>query len=119
MQQLVDKANSRVANKQANMSSGNKVKLKSPDGEIFEVDELVAYELQTLKTIMEDIGANITIPLPNVSSEILSKVIEYCKYHVESQNEPPDPEHKIKQWDAEFMKVDPATVKALLVVSST
>lgn len=26
-----------------------------------------------------------TIPLPNVSGSILSKVIEYCKYHVDAE----------------------------------
>ncbi|WMV51647.1 hypothetical protein MTR67_045032 [Solanum verrucosum] len=32
---------------------------------------------------MEDDCANTTIPIPNVTSKILTKVIEYCKRHVE------------------------------------
>ncbi|AET02854.1 SCF ubiquitin ligase, SKP1 component [Medicago truncatula] len=47
-------------------------------------------------------------PLPNVTSKILTKVIEYCKKHVEattSSKEKPS-EDDVKAWDAEFIKVD-------------
>lgn len=70
--------------KHAAMSSGRKITLKSSDGEIFEVDEAVALESQTIKHMIEDDCADSGIPLPNVNSKILSKVIEYCKKHVES-----------------------------------
>ena len=56
-----------------------KVILKSSDGESFEVDESVATESQTIKHIIEDGYADNEIPLPNVTSGILSRVIEYCK----------------------------------------
>jgi len=60
-----------------------RVKLKSSDDEMFEVDEAVAFESQAVKNMIEDTGIDAPIPLPNVSSKILAKVIEYCKYHVE------------------------------------
>ncbi|GKD11584.1 SKP1-like protein 1A, partial [Tanacetum coccineum] len=55
------------------------------------------------------------IPLPNVKSGILSKVIEYCKKHVKA----PDTEDKIakedlKAFDAEFVKVDQNTLFDLI-----
>lgn len=101
------------------MSSGRKITLKSSDGEIFEVDEAVALESQTIKHMIEDDCADSGIPLPNVNSKILSKVIEYCKKHVES----PKPEDRtgsvdddLKTWDSEFVKVDQATLFDLILV---
>ncbi|CAM6088222.1 unnamed protein product [Calypogeia fissa] len=104
------------------MSRENKVKLKSSDDEMFEVDEAVAYESQTVKNMIEDTGTDSAIPLPNVSSKILAKVIEYCRYHVESQKvsdeKPAVPEDEIKQWDAEFVKVDQATLFDLILAAN-
>jgi S-phase kinase-associated protein 1 len=104
------------------MSRNNKVKLKSSDDELFEVDEAVAFESQTVKNMIEDTGTENAIPLPNVSSKILAKVIEYCKYHVESQKssdeKPAVPEDEIKQWDAEFVKVDQATLFDLILAAN-
>ncbi|CAM6088255.1 unnamed protein product [Calypogeia fissa] len=104
------------------MSRDNKVKLKSSDDEMFEVDEAVAYESQTVKNMIEDTGTDSAIPLPNVSSKILAKVIEYCRYHVESQKvsdeKPAVPEDEIKQWDAEFVKVDQATLFDLILAAN-
>ncbi|BBH09816.1 SKP1-like 4 [Prunus dulcis] len=59
------------------------ITLKSADGEIFEVEETVALESQTIKHMVEDDCADNAIPLPNVESHILAKVIEYCRKHVE------------------------------------
>ncbi|KAJ6684717.1 hypothetical protein OIU79_014934 [Salix purpurea] len=53
------------------------------------------------------------IPLPNVTSKILSKVTEYCKKHVESpksDDRPSSADDDLKSWDAEFVKVDQATL---------
>ena len=64
------------------MSTVRKITLKSSDGENFEIDEAVALESQTIKHMIEDDCTDNGIPLPNVTSKILSKVIEYCKRHV-------------------------------------
>ncbi|KAF7115919.1 hypothetical protein RHSIM_RhsimUnG0045200 [Rhododendron simsii] len=66
------------------MSIPKKIVLKSSDGETFEVEETVALESQTIKHMIEDDCADNTIPLPNVTSKILAKVIEYCRKHVEA-----------------------------------
>ncbi|XP_058729140.1 SKP1-like protein 1A [Vicia villosa] len=92
-------------------TSGKKVNLKSSDGEIFEVDEAVALESQTIKHMIEDDCADETgIPLPMVTSKILAKVIEYCKKHSEpaktDEYDMPVDEDDIKKWDAEFVKID-------------
>jgi S-phase kinase-associated protein 1 len=98
-----------------------RVKLKSSDDEMFEVEESVAFESQAVKNMIEDTGMDHPIPLPNVSSKILAKVIEYCKYHVDNQkashDKPATPEDEIKAWDLDFVKVDQATLFDLILVN--
>jgi len=55
------------------------------------------------------------IPLPNVSSKILAKVIEYCKYHVGGKKSETS-EDEQKTFDSEFVKVDQATLFELILV---
>eukprot|EP00437_Effrenium_voratum_P010787 CAMPEP_0181440926 /NCGR_PEP_ID=MMETSP1110-20121109/23233_1 /TAXON_ID=174948 /ORGANISM="Symbiodinium sp., Strain CCMP421" /LENGTH=67 /DNA_ID=CAMNT_0023564773 /DNA_START=57 /DNA_END=257 /DNA_ORIENTATION=+ len=62
----------------------DKVKLKSSQGEIFEVEPEVATMSTLIKNMVEDSGTDEEIPLPNVKTAILSKVIDYCKYHKDS-----------------------------------
>ncbi|XP_020996771.1 SKP1-like protein 1B [Arachis duranensis] len=101
------------------MASTKKITLKSSDGEAFEVDEAVALESQTIKHMIEDDCADSGIPLPNVTSKILAKVIEYCKKHVDaaaSEEKPSDED--LKMWDAEFVKVDQATLFDLILAAN-
>jgi len=61
------------------------------------------------------------VPLPNVSSKILAKVIEYCKYHVDADKTGEDgatavKEEDSKAWDTEFVKVDQGTLFELILV---
>ncbi|OWM83965.1 SKP1-like protein 1 [Punica granatum] len=99
------------------------ITLRSSDGETFEVEESVAVESQTIKHMIEDDCADSVIPLPNVSSKILSKVIEYCKKHVESaaaagtENDK-TAEDTLKAWDAEFVKVDQSTLFDLILAAN-
>ncbi|KAL1298764.1 hypothetical protein HN51_043068 [Arachis hypogaea] len=96
------------------MASMKKITLKSSDGEAFEVDETVALESQTIKHMIEDDCADSGIPLPNVTSKILAKVIEYCKKHVDAAAS----EEDLKMWDAEFVKVDQATLFDLILAAN-
>ncbi|CAN6582455.1 unnamed protein product [Malus baccata var. baccata] len=99
------------------MSSERKITLKSSDGETFEVDEAVALMSQTIKHMVEDDCADNGIPLPNVTSKILAKVIEYCRKHVEAAKpeERASVDEDLKAWDAEFVKVDQATLFDLIL----
>lgn len=100
------------------MATAKKITLKSSDGEAFEVDEAVALESQTIKHMIEDDCADSGIPLPNVTSKILAKVIEYCKKHVDAVSGDEKPtEDDLKAWDTEFVKVDQATLFDLILVS--
>ncbi|KAL1354651.1 hypothetical protein HN51_006710 [Arachis hypogaea] len=101
------------------MASTKKIILKSSDGEAFEVDEAVALESQTIKHMIEDDCADSGIPLPNVTSKILAKVIEYCKKHVDAAASEEKPsEEDLKMWDAEFVKVDQATLFDLILAAN-
>ncbi|KAJ8772533.1 hypothetical protein K2173_027710 [Erythroxylum novogranatense] len=103
------------------MSNTRKIILRSSDGETFEVDEAVALESQTIKHMIEDDCADNGIPLPNVTSKILSKVIEYCKKHVEtpkSDDRMSSVDDEFKAWDAEFVKVDQATLFDLILAAN-
>jgi hypothetical protein len=110
------------------------ITLKSSDGEEFEVEEAVAMESQTIRHMIEDDCADNGIPLPNVNSKILSKVIEYCNKHVHAAaaaakagaddagaNNSSAPTtaasgEDLKNWDADFVKVDQATLFDLILV---
>jgi len=100
----------------------SKVKLTSSDHQMFEVDEEVANQSHTVKNMIEDTGTEEMIPLPNVPGKILSKVIEYCKFHVEAaktvDNKPAKTEDEVKQWDTEFVKVDQATLFDLILAAN-
>ncbi|XP_058734528.1 SKP1-like protein 1A isoform X1 [Vicia villosa] len=102
-------------------TSAKKINLKSSDGEIFVIDEAVALESQTIKHMIEDDCADETgIPLPNVTSKILAKVIEYCNKHVDAANSDGRSvdEDEIKNWDAEFVKVDQKTLFDLILAAN-
>ncbi|KAF7809627.1 SKP1-like protein 1B [Senna tora] len=100
--------------------SSRKITLKSSDGEPFEVDEAVALESQTIKHMIEDDCADSGIPLPNVTSKILAKVIEYCKKHVEvsSSEEKTTSDEDLKTWDADFVRVDQAVLFDLILAAN-
>jgi S-phase kinase-associated protein 1 len=61
-----------------------KVNLVSQDGDSFEVPRSVAYMSELVKTMIADEQDDEEvqeIPLPNVKSTVLSKVIEFCSHH--------------------------------------
>ncbi|KAL3514986.1 hypothetical protein ACH5RR_021888 [Cinchona calisaya] len=103
------------------MSSSKMIVLKSSDGETFEVEEAVALESQTIKHMIEDNCADTSIPLPNVTSKILAKVIEYCKKHVEAaklSDGDKTSDEELKSFDADFVKVDQGTLFDLILAAN-
>ncbi|XP_062217885.1 SKP1-like protein 1 [Phragmites australis] len=108
------------------------ITLRSSDGEEFEVEEAVAMESQTIRHMIEDDCADSGIPLPNVKSKILSKVIEYCNKHVHAAAKRSDDNNgnaattnasasggeDLKNWDADFVKVDQATLFDLILAAN-
>ncbi|CAN7050696.1 unnamed protein product [Brassica rapa subsp. trilocularis] len=106
-----------------------KIILESSEGESFEVDEAVALECQTIKNMIEDDCTDGGIPLANVNSATLTKVIDYCKKHVEAAaaaganagdkdiygaNE----DIELKTWDEDFVKVDQPLLFDLMLAAN-
>ncbi|XP_051135857.1 SKP1-like protein 1A [Andrographis paniculata] len=106
--------------------SKRKIVLKSSDGETFEIEKEVAIQSVTIKHMIEDDCADDTIPLPNVNSRILAKVIEYCNRHAEAvAKESGDvmPANRssadqLKAFDAEFVKVEQGTLFDLILAAN-
>ena len=104
------------------------IKLQSSDEEIFEVDVEVARMSVTLRTMLDDLGIEEDdgepIPVQNVNSSILRKVIQWATYH---KNDPPTPEDDdnrekrtddISSWDADFLKVDQGTLFEIILAAN-
>eukprot|EP01023_Acetabularia_acetabulum_P016070 TRINITY_DN1792_c0_g1_i10.p1 TRINITY_DN1792_c0_g1~~TRINITY_DN1792_c0_g1_i10.p1 ORF type:complete len:272 (+),score=44.75 TRINITY_DN1792_c0_g1_i10:155-970(+) len=57
------------------------------------------------------------IPILEISSEILQKIIEYCEFHYKSSVENIS-EEDIKAWDQEFVQVDQKTLFELILAAN-
>ncbi|KAI3502366.1 hypothetical protein L1887_30400 [Cichorium endivia] len=90
-------------------SDSEVIVLTSSDGTTFHVAQSVFSESQTIKNIIENGCAGNIIPLSNVTSSILAKVIEYCMKHTETAN--------TKSFDTKFVKVDQDTLFDLMVAA--
>ncbi|VVB06319.1 unnamed protein product [Arabis nemorensis] len=62
-----------------------KLVIGDSDGVSFEVEEPVARQFQIVAHMIEDDCAGKTIPIANVTGNILSKAIQYCEKHVEEE----------------------------------
>ncbi|KYR02280.1 cytosolic glycoprotein FP21 [Tieghemostelium lacteum] len=101
------------------------VKLESSDEKTYEVEKEIACMSVTIKNMLEDIGeTDAAIPLPNVTSSILEKVLEYCKHHHEhpspQQDEKKDEKRldDIPPYDRDFCKVDQPTLFELILAAN-
>ena len=81
-------------------------------------------ESQNIRHMIDDGSANNKILLPIINSKILSKVIEYCKKHVQvdasssTSTATAAPAEDLKSFDAEFVKVDQATLFDLILAAN-
>jgi len=104
------------------------IRLQSSDQELFTVDVQIARCSLTIKTMLEDLGMEEgeeeIIPLPNVNSAILRKVILWATHHKDDAPITEDDENKekrtddISSWDADFLKVDQGTLFELILAAN-
>lgn len=121
-------------------STQKQVKLMASDQEMFTVDEKVARMSQMITNMLDDTGgADDIVPLPNVTSTILAKIIEYCKFHVDDAKPaadikpegggaappaaaapagPAHTEEEAKEFDSSFVKVDQSTLFELILAAN-
>ncbi|CAN6291945.1 unnamed protein product [Urochloa humidicola] len=99
--------------------------LRSSDNLEFELKESVAMQSVTLQKLIEGGCADKSIPLPNVNSRILAKVIEYCNKHAEptgpchacgATTKPTEDELNI--FDTDFVNVEHDTLLDLLLAAN-
>lgn len=89
-----------------------------------EVSLDVANMSLTIKNMLEDLAGggvtDVSIPLNNVTSKVLTKVIEYCKHHVENPTKLDTDKSKedISPWDKQFAGVDQATLFELILAAN-
>ncbi|XP_057805729.1 SKP1-like protein 12 [Salvia miltiorrhiza] len=89
--------------------------LMSLDGHIFPVEEAVIVELRAIRRLLPAAG-DATIPISQVTGQILAKIIDYCRKHNDHKlNRLRDEE--ISAWDRHFVDVDEEILFDLLVAS--
>ncbi|TMX04698.1 hypothetical protein EJD97_005780 [Solanum chilense] len=97
------------------MSSSTKfLTLKTNDKEEFVLEEAIAIRSQTIKNMVEDDCVSNFIPLPNVDSKTMIKVIEYWKKHSEEGIS----KDKLMDFDKAFVKVDQSILYALILAAN-
>jgi len=105
----------------------HKIRLQSSDGDTFDVDIEIAKQSATIKTMLEDLGMedeDDVIPLPNVNSAIMKRVVTWCTHHKDDPAPPEDDENRekntadISSWDQDFLKVDQGTLFELILAAN-
>ncbi|KAI9365779.1 E3 ubiquitin ligase complex SCF subunit sconC [Pilaira anomala] len=95
--------------------------LSSDNGE-FRVDKDIAERSVLIKNMLEDVGdSDSPIPLPNVSSKVLGKVIEWCTHHRDDPTTQDDQERRntdIEEWDQKYMDVDQETLFDIILAAN-
>lgn len=101
------------------------VTLQSQDNQEFKTNVKTIRMSETIKNLIEDVGIEAPIPLPNVAGKILDKVVMYCKWHTENpqkeETEKKDDEKRtddIIGWDLDFCKVDQPTLFELILAAN-
>ena len=103
-----------------------KMVLHCSDDQDVEVDAAIVEMSGTLRNMMEDLsdGADaLPIPVPNVTSKIMQKVIEFCAHHhANPSHAPADDRARVDEpidaWDQEFCKVDLNTLFELILAAN-
>ena len=105
------------------------IKLQSSEGEVFTVETEIAKKSGTIRNMLEDLGVEEgedneeAVPLPNVSTNILKKVIQWSTHHKDEPT-PVDDENNqkrtddISSWDLDFLKVDQGTLFELILAAN-
>ncbi|XP_006345343.1 SKP1-like protein 1B [Solanum tuberosum] len=88
--------------------------LKTCDGKVFVLDEAIAVRSQAIKNMVEDNCVSNVIPLPNVRSKTMTKVIEYWKKHSEEGVS----KNMFMDFDKAFVKVHHSILYDLILAAN-
>lgn len=105
--------------------SNETIKLVSQEEEKFTVPKKVAMQSELVKTMAEGDREETDIPLPNVKSSVLKKVVEYMRYHADNPSKEIEKPLKsanmaevVSQWDADFVDVDQELLFELILAAN-
>jgi S-phase kinase-associated protein 1 len=87
------------------------VQLFTGDGSVFYIRENVAKQSKTIADLIEEVGVDDPVPIPNVSSDILDIVIQFCEFNSEYHSR-----DDIKEFDSTFF--DTESKRLLEIVSA-
>ncbi|ODM87372.1 S-phase kinase-associated protein 1, partial [Orchesella cincta] len=88
------------------------IKLLAQDGEMTEVELEVARISPTIRAMLDNLDEEGVLPLPNISTPILKKVMEWVAHHkddyplVENDNEEVAADVLEDAWDTQFLQMD-------------
>ncbi|KAF7683066.1 S-phase kinase-associated protein 1 [Astathelohania contejeani] len=104
-------------------------KIQSSEGDVFEVEMEIIRQSSIIKTLLDDLSFNTNdhgdndddpIPLPNVNTVILKKVIQWCRYHHHYVNKP-TPSSQIhdfiSSWEMDFFLKDKETLLPIIMAA--
>uniref|UniRef100_A0A0E0G4Y5 SKP1-like protein n=1 Tax=Oryza nivara TaxID=4536 RepID=A0A0E0G4Y5_ORYNI len=115
-------------NKPTSMAAANegadagdsKILLISSDGQHFQVTESEASMSKLVSNMIEDECTENGVPLPNVASNVLAKVLEYCKKHAAAATaeDIAVKDQELKSFDASFIDVDNTMLFGLILAAN-
>ncbi|KAK0587376.1 hypothetical protein LWI29_021801 [Acer saccharum] len=89
-------------------TQAKKIKLESADGVLFEVEEPMAMEMETVKLYFagnEDAIEDTVMPLPNVLAEHMPAILDFYSKHLEFRKRYPlPPTEEVKAFDDAFLE---------------
>ncbi|CAF3743733.1 unnamed protein product [Rotaria sordida] len=107
--------------------SNRQITLESNDKQKFDVNIDIIEQSKTIKDVLENCGGaeGTTIPLPNVDSANLKKIIEWLTHHKDDVPSFDDDEDygerkkiEISKWDQDFLKIDQNSLFQLLLAAN-
>ncbi|PAV89604.1 hypothetical protein WR25_19647 [Diploscapter pachys] len=107
------------------MHNSSIVKLQSNDGQVFEVAYGTIKQSQTMEALLEEFDyPEDVIPIPNINSATLAKIVEWCEHHkndpayVEEEVDPLRRHTSIEvpEWDRNFFNVSQEMLSDILNV---
>ncbi len=104
------------------------IKLQPSDDttKVFQMPYEAACKSLTIKNMLDDLGddSDIAIPLHNVTTPVLTKVIEYCVFHNENpgdcakKEDGTENKDEISPWDMAFAEVDQAMLFEMILAAN-
>jgi S-phase kinase-associated protein 1 len=89
-----------------------------------EVEDRVARMSQTITNMLEDLGTSDSpVPLHNINTKILTKILEYCQHHIDNPEIPDtvsdeNKETVISPWDKNFCEMDQGCLFELILAAN-